>query len=86
MSHETIPGWLPGRQPERLGQQNRHFITRGRLLEDSTLSHEQITALVRDGRLTAHQTLADKRKQFFDLDEVNALFEIRPIGRPGGEA
>lgn len=83
--NDSIPGWLPGKQPERLGQQNRHFITRGSLLENSTLSHEQISAMVRDGRLTAHQVLADKRKQFFDLDEVNALFEIKPIARPGGE-
>lgn len=83
---DNVPGWLPGKQPERLGQQNRHFITRGRLLEDSTLSHEQISALVRDGRLTPHQSLADKRRQFFDLDEVNALFEIVPVPRSGNEA
>jgi hypothetical protein len=87
VSHDFIPGWLPGREPERLGQQNRHFITRGRLLENSTLSHEQISALVRDGRLTAHRVLADKRKQFFDLDEVNALFTPVPVARrQGGEA
>lgn len=82
----TIPGWLPGQEPERLGQ-NKHYITRGRLLADSTLSHEQISALVRDGRLTAFQMLADKRKQFFDLDEVNALFMPVPVARrQGGEA
>lgn len=81
--HATIPGWLPGQEPERLGQ-NKHYITRGRLLAASTLSHEQISALVRDGRLTAHKMLADKRKQFFDLDEVNALFEIVPVPYSGG--
>lgn len=86
MSHDTIPGWLPGKEPERHGQQNRHYIARARLLEDSTLSHEQISALVRDGRLTAFQMLADKRKQFFDLDEVNALFTPVPVSRRGGEA
>lgn len=87
MSADTVPGWLPGKEPERLGQQNHHYITRGRLLADSTLSHEQISALVKDGRLTAFRVLADKRKQFFDLDEVNALFTPVPMPRrQGGEA
>ena len=83
----TIPGWLPGRQPERHGQQNRHFITRQRLISCSTLSREQVTNLVKDGRLTAYKFPADKKTQFFDLDEVNErLFTPVPQVRSGGEA
>lgn len=83
---DTIPGWLPGQQPERIGQGNQQFITRQRLLNCSTLSHEQISALVKDGRLVAYKMLADKRKQFFDLDAVNALFELVPEADLDGEA
>lgn len=86
MSSDTIPGWLPGMEPERLGQQNRHFITRQKLIACSTLSREQVTAFVKDGRLTPHQMRADAKTYFFDLDEVNALFTPLPIARRGGEA
>lgn len=79
----AIPGWLPGLEPERHAQQNQHFITRSRLLNCSTLTDAQITALVKDGRLAAYAILANKRTHFFDLDEVNALFTPVLLARVG---
>lgn len=83
----TIPTWLPGQEPERLGQQNKHFITRQRLIACSTLSPEQVTKLVKDGHLTVYKFRADEKAQFFDLDEINErIFTPVPQPREGGEA
>lgn len=81
------PSWLPGQEPERLGQQNHHYITRQRLIACSTLSPERVTKLVKDGHLTVYKFASDSKVQFFDLDEINQrVFTPVPVPREGGEA
>ena len=82
MSDGTVPGWKSGQRPDGEERAGKRFVARSALVENSTLNHEHVTALVADGLLTAYQSPVDKKRHFFDLAEVDALFELRPVARP----
>lgn len=90
MSDDTIPGWTNRPEtfdePGRLsGDYGAHFITRGALLQRSTLSDRQLTALVASGRLTAYKVPADQRQTMFKVSDIDALFTPAPAANVGGE-